>query len=203
MKNISRIALVTSFVLAVMGAAVAMPSAPDAGSLAATAQSQDRIVRAVRHELLMLPQFGIFDNLSYRVQDGTVTLLGQVCNPVLKDEALAAVKHIEGVQQVNNEIEILPPSFSDDRIRRQVARALFKQPRLFEYSIQPVPPIHIIVKNGQVSLEGIVRNQADKDVAGIQANSVPGIFSVQNHLQVEKPKLASTDRLSGSGRAHA
>jgi hyperosmotically inducible periplasmic protein len=95
------------------------------------------------------------------------------------------------VEQVNNEIEILPTSFNDDRIRRQVARAVFKQPRLFEYATQPVPPIHIIVKNGHVSLEGIVRNQGDKDVAGIQANGVPGVFSVENDLQVENSKLAS------------
>ncbi|HEY6248643.1 MAG TPA: BON domain-containing protein, partial [Candidatus Angelobacter sp.] len=113
-----------------------------------------------------------------------------VRNPVLKDEAQAVVKHIEGVQQVNNQIEILPASFNDDRIRRQVARAVFRQQRLFEYATQPVPPIHIIVKNGHVSLEGIVRNQADKDVAGIQANGVSGVFSVQNDLQVENPRLA-------------
>src|SRR5215471_5696261 len=110
-------------------------------------QSQDRIVREVRHELVMLPQLSVFDDLSYKVDGNTVTLLGAVRNPVLKDEAQAAVKHIEGVEQVNNNIEILPVSFNDDRIRRQVAHALFRDPRLFVYSIQPVPPIHIIVKN--------------------------------------------------------
>ena len=119
-----------------------------------------------------------------------MTLLGQVRNAVLKDEAQAAVKRIEGVQQVNNQIEILPASFNDDHIRRQVARAIFRQPRLFEYSTEPVPSIHIIVKNGHLNLEGVVGNQGDKDVAGIQANGVPGVFSVQNNLQVENPKLA-------------
>ncbi|HEY6971420.1 MAG TPA: BON domain-containing protein [Candidatus Angelobacter sp.] len=176
-----------------------------AGSLLATAQpgpdsrtvdtsadqrSQDRIVRQVRHELLMIPQLSIFDNLAYRVDGNTVTLLGQVRNPIIKDEAQTAVKHIEGVQQVNNQIEVLPTSFNDDRIRRQVARAILNEPRLFEYAVQPVPPIHIIVKNGHVSLEGVVANQGDKDVAGIRANGVPGVFSVQNDLQIENSKLS-------------
>ena len=113
-------------------------------------------------------------------------MLGEVRNAILKDEAQAAVKHIEGVEQVNNDIEILPLSFSDDRIRRQMARELFRDPRLFEYSLQAVPPIHIVVKNGHVTLEGVVRDQGDKDVAGIRANSVPGVFSVENDLQVER-----------------
>jgi hyperosmotically inducible protein len=134
----------------------------------------------------MLPQFGIFDNLAYKIDGGTVTLLGQVRNAVLKDEAEQAVKHIEGVDRVENQIEILPVSFNDDRIRRQVARAIFNQPRLFSYAIQPVPPIHIIVQNGRVDLEGMVRNQGDKNVAFIMANGVPGVFAVQNDLQVEK-----------------
>jgi hyperosmotically inducible protein len=164
------------------------------GSIAAVAQnngderSQQRIYREVRHELVMLPQLSIFDNLAYKVDGNTVTLLGQVRNPVLKDEAQDAVKHIEGVDKVVNQIEILPVSPNDDRIRRQVARAVFNDPGLFEYSIESLPPIHIIVDNGHVTLEGVVNNQADKDRAGIRANSVPGVFSVQNNLQVEKSK---------------
>ncbi len=147
---------------------------------------EQRVVDQVRHELVMLPQFGIFDNLAYKVDGGTVTLLGQVRNAVLKDEAEHSVKHIEGVDKVENQIEILPASFNDDRIRRQVARAVFNQPRLFNYAIQPTPPIHIIVKNGRVDLQGMVRDQGDKDVAFIMANGVPGVFAVQNDLQVEK-----------------
>lgn len=147
--------------------------------------SQDRIVRQVRHELLMIPQLTIFDDLSYKVDGSTVTLLGQVRNPIIKDEAQAVVKHIEGVEKVSNQIEVLPVSFNDDRIRSQVARAIFREPRLFEYADQPVPPIHIIVANGHVDLEGVVRTQGDKDVAGIRANGVSGVFSVQNDLQVE------------------
>jgi hyperosmotically inducible protein len=152
--------------------------------------SQSRIDRQVRHELVMIPKLSIFDDLSYKVDGGTVTLLGEVRNPVIKSEAQAAVKHIEGVRQVSNEIEVLPISFNDDRIRHQVARAIFNQPRLFEYAIQPVPPIHIIVRNGHVDLEGVVRDQGDKDVAGIRANGVPGVFSVQNDLQVENARQA-------------
>lgn len=187
MKRVFRLALAAGLVCVATALAVAMPPIPDQDS---TIQSQDRIVREVRHELLMLPQFGIFDNISYKVEGDTVTLLGQVRNGILKDEAQGVIKHIEGVRQVNNEIEILPASFNDDWIRRQVAHAIFRQPRLFEYATQPVPPIHVIVKNGHVSLEGIVSNQGDKDVAGIQANGVSGVFSVQNNLQVEHPRLA-------------
>lgn len=190
MKSIFRFIVAVSVALVAGASAVALPDNPDQHMQISTTQSQDRIVREVRHELLMLPQFSIFDNLSYKVEDNTVTLLGQVRNAILKDEAQAAVKRIEGVQQVNNQIEILPASFNDDRIRRQVARAIFRQPRLFEYSTEPVASIHIIVKNGHVNLEGVVSNQGDKDVAGIQANGVPGVFSVQNDLQVENPKLA-------------
>lgn len=190
MKSFFRFLVAVSIALATGASAVALPDNPDQHMQISTTQSQDRIVREVRHELLMLPQLTIFDNLSYKVEDNTVTLLGQVRNAILKDEAQAAVKRIEGVHEVNNQIEILPASFNDDRIRRQVARAVFRQPRLFEYSTEPVPSIHIIVKNGHVNLEGVVSNQGDKDVAGIQANGVPGVFSVQNNLQVENPKLA-------------
>jgi hyperosmotically inducible periplasmic protein len=168
-----------------------------AGTVLAGAQSnqgdqrlQQRLYREVRHELVMLPQLSIFDNLAYKVEGNTVTLLGQVRNPILKDEAESAVKHIEGVDKVNNQIEILPLSPNDDRIRRDVARAIFNDPRLFEYSIQSLPPIRIVVKNGHVSLEGVVRDQGDKDTAGIRANGVPGVFSVQNDLQVENSKQA-------------
>lgn len=144
-----------------------------------------RIYREVGHELRMLPRFSTFDNLAYKVEGGTVTLMGQVNNATLKDDAEHRVKRIEGVEKVVNEIEILPASINDDRLRRQLARAIFRNPRLSRYSIQPVPPIHIIVKNGHVSLEGVVHDQGDKNAAGMSANGVPGVFSVVNNLQVE------------------
>jgi hyperosmotically inducible periplasmic protein len=154
----------------------------------ADARLEQRLSKEVRHELNMIPQFTVFDNLAYRVDGGTVTLFGQVRDGIVKDSAEARVKHLEGVERVDNQIEILPASFNDDRIRRQVARAVFNDPRLFNYAIQPTPPIHIIVKNGHVNLEGVVRTQAEKDDAFIRANGVSGVFSVKNNLQVEQPK---------------
>ncbi len=148
---------------------------------------QDRITRETRHELVMLPQLTIWDNLQYKVEGAKVTLMGQVRNAVLKDEAQQAVKKIEGVEQVDNKIEVLPASGNDDRIRLAVARALFSNDSpLFRYSMGALPPIHIVVKNGRVTLEGVVDNQADKDLAGVKANGVPGVFAVENHLQVQK-----------------
>lgn len=146
--------------------------------------SQNRIYRSVRHELVMLPQLTVFDNLAYKVDDGIVTLYGEVRNPILKDEAGSAVKRIEGVESVNNKIEVLPASFNDDRIRRREARAIYGYESLFRYSLGTQPPIRIIVKNGNVTLEGVVDHQADKNIAGIRANGVPGVFSVTNNLQV-------------------
>ena len=168
-------------VLAVGSAGMAFADSP-------STTGDERIAGKVRHELAMIPQVSVFDNLGYRVDGGTVTLYGQVRNAAIKDEAQNSVKHLEGVERVNNQIEILPPSFNDDRIRRQVARAVFNDPRMTSYAIQPVAPIRIIVKNGHVDLEGIVRTQADKNDAFIRANGVPGVFSVQNNLQVELPK---------------
>lgn len=165
---------------------IGLAMAEAAQSNDASRRLQDRITREVRHELVMLPQYSIFDNLAYKVNGDTVTLLGQVHNPVLKDEAEKVVKKIEGVAHVNNQIEILPPSPNDDRIRHDVARAIFHDERLFRYSMGAVPPIHIIVKGGHVDLEGVVDNQGDKNEAGLRANEVPGVFSVDNNLRVEK-----------------
>jgi hyperosmotically inducible protein len=146
----------------------------------------DRLAREVRHELVMLPYYGVFDNLVYSVNGNNVTLMGQVTRPTLKSDAERVVKGIEGVETVTNNIEVLPLSPNDDRIRLAVYRAVYGQSALNRYSLQAVPPIHIIVKNGNVSLEGVVANEADKNIAGIQAKGVPGVFSVNNNLQVEK-----------------
>jgi hyperosmotically inducible protein len=173
--------------LAVAGAAQEPASNPGgAQNVTGPQRSQDRISREVFHELVMLPQLTIFDNLQYKVDGDKVTLTGQVRNAVLKDEAEKSVKHIEGVDSVNNQIEVLPASGNDDRIRRQVARAIFNDERLFPYSMGSVPPIHIIVKGGHVTLVGIVNSEADKNEANIRANGVPGVFSVDNQLQVQK-----------------
>jgi hyperosmotically inducible periplasmic protein len=146
---------------------------------------QDRIAREVRHELVMLPYYGVFDNLAYRVDGNTVTLLGQVTRPTLKSDAEHVVKDVEGVEKVNNQIEVLPLSPMDDRIRMAEYRAIYSAPGLDRYAMQAVPPIHIIVSNGKVTLEGVVANEADKNMANIRANGVSGVFSVNNNLRVE------------------
>lgn len=153
-----------------------------------SARSQERIVREVRHELLMLPYFGVFDYLTYRVDGGTVTLMGSVVRPALKSDAENAVKHIEGVDRVQNQIEVLPPSSMDGGLRMRLFREIYGFPSLEKYALGVQKPIRIIVKSGRVTLEGVVDNETDKNVAGVRANSVPGIFEVTNNLQVEAPK---------------
>jgi hyperosmotically inducible protein len=147
-------------------------------------ESQDRLVREVRHELIMLPYFGVFDNLSFRIQGRTVILEGQVVRPVVKSDAGNSVKHIEGVEKVINNIEVLPPSPMDDRIRRAVYQSIYSYGPLFKYGGMAVPPIHIIVRNGRVTLEGVVDSEADKNMAGLRANQVPGTFQITNNLRV-------------------
>jgi len=153
---------------------------------AAPAKSTERITREVRHELLMLPYFTVFDNIAYKVDGYTVTLLGQVTRPTLKSDSENVVKRIEGVEHVDNQIEVLPPSPMDDRLRRQLYRAIYGYPSMQKYALGVQKPIRIIVKNGKVALEGVVDNEGDKNIANIRANSVPGIFSVTNNLQVVK-----------------
>jgi hyperosmotically inducible protein len=145
-----------------------------------------RLVKEVRHELVMLPYLGVFDNLEYKVDGSTVTLIGQVTRPTLKSDAESAVKNIEGVEKVDNQIEVLPLSPNDDRIRRATYMALARSPQLDRYFMQVVAPIRIIVKNGNVTLEGVVDRKGDSDVASITAKGVSGAFSVTNHLRVEK-----------------
>jgi len=142
------------------------------------------LTEKVRHELVMLPYYNVFDNLKYQVNGSEVTLLGQVNRPVLKSDAENVVKQIPGVTAVHNQIEVLPVSGFDDRIRVGVFRALYRQPALSRYAMGAVPQIHIIVKNGNVTLEGVVANQADRNVANIMANQVPGVFKVTNDLRI-------------------
>jgi len=181
MKHRLMIPFVSLLVLVTLGAA------QDAQRDQPSAKSQERIIKEVRHELLMLPYFGVFDYIAYKVDGYNVTLLGQVVRPVLKSDAENAVKHIEGVEKVDNQIEVLPPSPMDDRIRRRLFRAIYGYPALERYALGVQKPIRIIVKNGHVTLEGVVDNDGDKNLAGIRANGVSGTFSVTNNLQVVKP----------------
>jgi len=146
----------------------------------------DRIVKEAHHGLVMLPFYGVFDNLLYQVSpDGTVTLLGEVSRPTLKSDAERVVKEIEGVERVDNQIKVLPVSPNDDRIRRATYRKIYGNSVLSQYQLRAVPPIHIVVDNGHVRLEGVVARQMEKQIAGMQANSVSGVFSVENNLRVE------------------
>jgi hyperosmotically inducible periplasmic protein len=150
---------------------------------------ENRIAHQVRHELVMLPYYGIFDDLAFRVDGSTVTLLGAVTRPVLKSDAENVVKRVEGVTNVVNKIEVLPPSPMDDQIRRAEFRAIYGDPSIgTRYGYQALPSIHIIVKNGHVTLEGVVANDFDKTLINTRANGVPNVFSVTNNLQVESSR---------------
>jgi hyperosmotically inducible periplasmic protein len=148
------------------------------------AKYREKLAKEVRHQLIMLPWYSVFDNLAYKVEGDKVILYGQVIRPTLKSDAEAAVKSIEGVSSVLNNIEVLPLSTMDDEIRRAVYRAIYADPALSRYGFQAVPSIHIIVKNGNVTLEGVVDNESDKNLANIRASAVPNVFSVKNNLVV-------------------
>ena len=161
-------------------------TAQDAQRNQPSAKAQERIIKEVRHELLMLPYFGVFDYIAFKVDGFNVALLGEVVRPTLKSDAENVVKHIEGVEKVDNQIEVLPPSPMDDRLRVRLFRAIYQYPALQKYELGVQKPIRIVVKNGHVTLEGVVDSDADKNLAGLRANSVSGIFSVSNNLQVSK-----------------
>jgi hyperosmotically inducible periplasmic protein len=148
--------------------------------------NETRLVQEVRHQLVTLPYYGVFDDIGFNVNGSTVTLVGEVTQPVLKDDAGRVVKRVEGVTNVVNNIEVLPLSPNDDRIRRAVYRAIYADPALStRYGFRALPSIHIIVKNGRVRLEGVVANEGDRNIAGIRANGVSGVFAVDNQLRVE------------------
>jgi hyperosmotically inducible protein len=186
--RISKWALLLAALFLVVLCPLVAPAQQQASAVRGGAQPNAAITREVRHELVMLPWYSVFDNLGYSVNGYRVTLVGQVVRPSLKSDAEAAVKNIEGVESVDNQIEVLPPSPNDDQIRRAEFRAIYSQPSLQRYAEGAVPPIHIVVKNGHVSLEGAVATEADKDVANNQANRVPGVFSVTNNLVVTNGK---------------
>lgn len=163
--------------------AAALAVAP-AGLFAAT--TTDLLAKRVRRELVTLPFYGVFDNLSFRVDGDTVTLIGQVNRPTLRTDAERVVKRVAGVNAVINRLEVLPLSPFDDRLRLGVLRSVYSQPALNRYALGAHPSIHIIVKNGDVTLEGVVLHESEKHIAGIQANTVAGVFSVTNNLRVER-----------------
>jgi hyperosmotically inducible protein len=145
---------------------------------------RQNLMKEIRHQLVLLPYYSVFDNLAYRLEGDKVILEGQVVRPTLKSDAEAAVKSVEGVSTVVNNIEVLPVSPLDDQIRRAVYRAIYGDNALFRYGLSAVPSIHIIVKNGNVTLEGVADNEADKNLANLRASQVPNVFAVKNNLRV-------------------
>lgn len=180
-------ALVMLLTISVFASAVANNAfaamAPKATPQASTAH----ITKEIRHELATLPYYGVFDWLEFQVMpDNTVVLRGQVVRPTTKSEAEARVKNIEGVSKVVNEIQVLPLSPSDDRLRVALYRTIYDwDSPLFRYATQAVPPIHIIVDHGRATLKGVVASKADAQLAYMRARSVPGLFDVKNELQIE------------------
>jgi hyperosmotically inducible periplasmic protein len=167
--------------IAVLIAGTAFPQSGPAG---------DRIRREVRHELVMLPYLDVFDDIKYRIEGNSVILFGQVTQPILKTGAESVVKRIEGVERVDNQIEVLPVSSHDDRLRLALYRAIYGYTPLSRYALPVVKPIRIIVMNGNVTLEGVVDHEVDKKLVNIRANGVHGVFSVTNNLRVEKPSVS-------------
>ena len=148
--------------------------------------NEARTMKEIRHQLLLLPYYGVFDDIAFKEQGGTITLMGAVTRPTLKSDAEGVVKRIAGVTNVVNQIEVLPLSPNDDRIRRAEYRAIYGDSALStRYGFRALPSIHILVKNGNVQLEGWVANRFDYNLINIRAKGVPGVFSVVNDLQIE------------------
>jgi len=183
--DIGSIVLSLVLILGLAGG-VAAATNSDAKTAITPAQRQEWITEQVRHKLAMIPYYSVFDILEYKVDGDTVTLMGEVRRPVIKDEAESSVKHIEGVKMVRNQIEVLPPSPFDDRLRRAEYRSIYSFGPLQPYALGVNPGIHIIVKNGDVTLEGSVTSKGDWNAANVRAHMVPGVFSVTNNLRVEK-----------------
>src|SRR6185436_3162229 len=151
-----------------------------------SSRAQERLEREVRSRLLRLPYYGVFDYIAFQVHGYEVTLEGSVTKPVVRHYAEAAVRPVEGIERLTNRIEVLPLSPNDNRLRMSLYRAIYGHTVLNRYALNPNPPIRIVVKNGNVTLEGVVLNASDRNIAFLQANGVPGVFSVRNHLRTEK-----------------
>lgn len=173
-------------IVAVVMLAIVTPSV--AAQKEVSPQAVERIQKEVRHEILMLPYFDVFDNIAFKVDGDDVTLFGQVTRPTLKTDVERVVKTVEGVEKVDNQIEVLPVSPNDDRLRLRLFRAIYGFNALQRYALPVVKPIRIIVKNGHVTLEGIVDSEGDKDLVNLRARGVSGSFSVTNNLTVSSNK---------------
>jgi len=177
--------------------AAALSAASPAGVTAVAQQlvessndERQQVAKKVRKALVTLPFYGVFDNLEYRFEGGTVTLSGQVLRPTTRDDAERRVARIRGVERVVNNVEVLPVSGFDDSIRARTARAVFNTGGLGRYALGANPSIHIIVNRGHVTLEGVVANRGDRQLASVAANGVPGVFSVTNNLRTDRDERA-------------
>ena len=178
----TQLRLMLAGLLVAAGSAVASTNEPQVND------SDAMIAQKIVHEIRMYPRYTIFDNVNVKVRDGEVDLQGQVSQPFKKGDMGRLAQSVAGVRGVTNEIEVLPTSFFDDRLRLQVARSIYRDPALSRYGIQAIPPIHIIVDNGHVTLEGVVNNDLEKNIAGMRASQVGLSFgSVINNLRVENP----------------
>lgn len=168
-----------------LGLALALALLPAASAASTSYQSELATAEKVRKQIVKLPFYSIFDHITFRLDDGVVMLDGSVYRPSLRKSAERVALNVEGVNRVVNNIEILPTSFHDDRIRLAVVRSIFTNSVLDRYAMQSNPPIHVIVRNGDVTLEGVVNREMERNVAGIVANGVPGVFSVTNNLRLD------------------
>ena len=174
--------LVVASLIITAGAVMAANTDPNGAS------TDTQIAAKVAHEMRMYSRYTIWDNIAVRVREGDVELTGQVSQPFKKADLGRLAQRVPGVRSVTNQLEVLPTSFFDDRLRLQIARAIYRDPVLSRYAIQAVPPIHIIVDNGHVTLEGVVNNEMEKNVAGIRAGQAGLSFGqVTNNLRVENP----------------
>lgn len=171
---------------AILAATAANAQTVSTQSASADDKDQARIAKEARHEIVTLPYFDVFDNIELRLDGNTLTVSGQVTRPSLKASAESELRGIEGVETVVNNIEVLPLSPNDDRLRMATYRAIYGYSPLFRYSMPPLKPIRIIVKNGNLTLEGVVDTEGDKNLVNIRAKGVSGMFSVKNNLRVER-----------------
>ena len=175
------------FAFVVVAGLAAAPASPQRKSQPSPKFTQ-HAEKQIRHEILMLPYYDVFDVIGFKLDGYNVTLFGHVVNATLKSDAEHAIRKIEGIEKINNQIEILPPSPMDDGLRRQLFRAIYGYPPLQHYGVGSNRPIHIIVDRGHVILEGFVDSAGDRNIVNIRANGVPGVFSVTNNLQVPAKK---------------
>lgn len=180
-------AVLLAFAVTVAAAPCAAQSQSPPGKKPASTEEKPgtNLAHEIHHQIQVLPFYSVFDHVAFKLEGAKVTLTGQVLRPTMREQAEAAIKSLEGVTVVVNQIELLPASPSDDELRRAIYRAIYEDSTLARYAVQAVPPIHIIVKNGNVALEGFVESPGDKSLAGARGGGVPNVASIKNNLVVQ------------------